>query len=227
MGNIVTYQENEKIATITIDDGKANAVSPQFVEEVNAALDHAESDKAVVILTGRQGKFSAGFDLSIVSQGGEATTNLVRSGGQLVLRMLGFPSPIIIACNGHSIALGALLLLSTDFRIGVEGNFKIGLNEVAIGMSLPYFGVEIAKERLTATHLGRSVTNAEIFTPQGAVEAGFLDTVVPEEQLMETAMQSAQASTKLDMNAYYTTKLRIRENALNAIKNGITKEFDS
>jgi len=227
MGNIVTYQENEKIATITIDDGKANAVSPQFVEEVNAALDHAESDKAVVILTGRQGKFSAGFDLSIVSQGGEATTNLVRSGGQLVLRMLGFPSPIIIACNGHSIALGALLLLSTDFRIGVEGNFKIGLNEVAIGMSLPYFGVEIAKERLTATHLGRSVTNAEIFTPQGAVEAGFLDTVVPEEQLMETAMQSAQAFTKLDMNAYYTTKLRIRENALNAIKNGITKEFDS
>lgn len=226
MGNIVTYQANEKIATITIDDGKANAVSPQFIEEVNAALDNAESDKAVVILTGRQGKFSAGFDLSIVTQGGEATTNLVRSGGQLVLRMLGFPTPIIIACNGHSLALGALLLLSTDFRIGVEGNFKIGLNEVAIGMPLPYFGVEIARERLASTHFGRSVANAEIYTPQGAVEAGFLDTIVPEEQLMEKAMQSAQAFAKLDMNAYYTTKLRVRENALNTLKKAIKKEFN-
>ena len=227
MGNIVSYQEKEKIVTITIDDGKANAVSPQFVEEVNAALDHAESDKAVVIMTGRQGKFSAGFDLSIVTQGGEATTNLVRSGGQLVLRMLGFPTPIIIACNGHSLALGALLLLSTDFRIGVEGNFKIGLNEVAIGMPLPYFGVEIARERLASTHFGRSVANAEIYTPQGAVEAGFLDTIVPEEKLMETAMKSAQKLAKLDMTAYYTTKLRVRENALNALTNAIKKEFNT
>lgn len=227
MGNIVSYQEKEKIATITIDDGKANAVSPQFVEEVSAALDHAESDKAVVIMTGRQGKFSAGFDLSIVTQGGEATTNLVRSGGQLVLRMLGFPTPIIIACNGHSLALGALLLLSTDFRIGVEGNFKIGLNEVAIGMPLPYFGVEIARERLASTHFGRSVANAEIYTPQGAVEAGFLDTIVPEEKLMETAMKSAQKLAKLDMTAYYTTKLRVRENALNALTNAIKKEFNT
>jgi len=227
MGNIVSYQEKDKIATITIDDGKANAVSPQFVDEVNAALDHAESDKAVVIMTGRQGKFSAGFDLSIVTQGGEATTNLVRSGGQLVLRMLGFPTPVIIACNGHALALGALLLLSTDFRIGVEGNFKIGLNEVAIGMPLPYFGVEIARERLASTHFGRSVANAVIYTPQGAVEAGFLDTIIPEEKLMETAIKSAQELAKFDMTAYYTTKLRVRENALNAITNAIKKEFNT
>jgi len=224
--SIVSYKRNENIATITIDDGKANAASPQFVGEVNGALDQAESDNAVVTLTGRPGKFSAGFDLSIVTQGGEAKTDLVRSGAQLVLRLLGFPTPMITACNGHCLALGALLLLSTDFRIGVVGNFKIGLNEVAIGMPLPYFGVEIAKARLAPTHLGRSVANAEIYTPQGALEAGFPDTIVPEEQLMETAVQSAQRLAKLDMTAYYTTKLRIREKALNAINNAIKKEFN-
>jgi len=225
MGNIVSYQKKDNIATITIDDGKANAVSPQFVSEVNAALDQAEGDSAVVILTGRQGKFSAGFDLSIVKKGGEARTNLSRSGAQLAVRLLGFPTPVIIACNGHSLAMGALLLLSADFRIGVEGDFKIGLNEVAIGMPLPHFGVEIARARLASTHLGRSVMNAEIYTPQGAVEAGFLDAVVPEEQLMETAMQSAQAFNQLDMAAHYTTKLRVRENPLNAINNAIKKDY--
>ena len=225
MGNIVSYQKKENIVTITIDDGKANAVSPQFVGEVTSALDQAEVDNAVVILTGRQGKFSAGFDLSIVEKGGEATAKLVRTGAQLTVRLLDFPTPVIIACNGHCLALGALLLLSTDFRIGVAGNFKIGLNEVAIGMPLPYFGVEIARARLAPTHLGRSVINAEIYTPQGAVEAGFLDTIVPEEQLMKRAMQSAQALANLDMTAYYTTKLRVRENTLNAINNAIKKEF--
>ncbi len=225
MSNIVSYQEKENVATITIDDGKANAVSPQFVEEVNAALDQAESDTAVVVLTGRPGKFSAGFDLSIVTQGGEATAKLTRSGAELAARLLGFPTPVIIACNGHSIAMGALLLLSTDLRIGVAGDYKIGLNEVAISMTMPYFGVEIARARLAPVYFNRSVANAEIYNPQGACEAGFLDVIVPEEQLMETAMQSAQELAKLDMAAHHATKLRVRENALNAINAGIKKEY--
>jgi len=152
VNKIVSYRVEENLATLTIDDGKANAVSLQFVEEVNAALDQAEQDKAVTILTGRPGKFSAGFDLSALSKGGEAATQLVRTGALLCARLLGFPTPVIIACNGHSLALGALLLLATDYRIGTEGNYKIGTNEVAIGMPLPYFGVELARLRLSPTH---------------------------------------------------------------------------
>jgi len=144
MGHMVTYSDNEGIATIRIDDGKANAVSFQFLEEMNTALDQAERESAVIVLTGRPGKFSAGFDLSVVTKGGKAALGLVRGGARLTVRLLGFPTPVITACNGHCLALGALLLLSTDYRIGVEGEYKIGLNEVAIGMPLPYFGVEIA-----------------------------------------------------------------------------------
>ncbi len=225
MNKIVSYRVEENLATLTIDDGKANAVSLQFVEEVNAALDQAEQDKAVTILTGRPGKFSAGFDLSALSKGGEAATQLVRTGALLCARLLGFPTPVIIACNGHSLALGALLLLSADYRVGTEGNYKIGTNEVAIGMPLPYFGVELARLRLSPIHFSRAVANAEIYTPQGAVEAGFLDVVVSEERLMETAMQSAQALAKLDMAAHYATKLRVREKALSTIHEAIEKEY--
>jgi len=225
MSNIVSYEKRENIATITIDDGKANAVSPQFVREVNAALDQAESDHAVVIITGRPGKFSAGFDLSIVTQEGEAREKLVKSGALLSVRLLGFPAPVILACSGHSLAMGALLLLSADFRIGITGNYKIGLNEVAIGMTMPYFGVELGRARLASTYFNRSVVNAEIYTPEDAVKAGFLDVVVPEEQLMETAIQSAQAFAELDFTAHHATKLRVRENTLNAINGAIMKEF--
>ncbi len=225
MNKIVSYRVEENLATLTIDDGKANAVSLQFVEEVNAVLDQAEQDKAVTILTGRPGKFSAGFDLSALSKGGEAATQLVRTGALLCARLLGFPTPVIIACNGHSLALGALLLLSADYRVGTEGNYKIGTNEVAIGMPLPYFGVELARLRLSSIHFSRAVANAEIYTPQGAVEAGFLDVVVSEERLMETAMQSAQALAKLDMAAHYATKLRVREKALSTIHEAIEKEY--
>ena len=227
MSKIVSYEKKENIAIITIDDGKANAVSPQFVEEVNAALDRAESDKAVVILTGRPGKFSAGFDLSVVKQGGKAQADLFRSGAELAIRLIGFPFPVIIAGNGHCLAMGALLLLSTDLRIGVEGNYKFGLNEVGIGMTIMHWAVEIARARLSPKYLGRSVVNSEIYTPQGAVEAGFLDEIVPEEQLMEKAMQSARVLAKIDMDAHHVTKLRVKEEVINAINEGIKKDFGS
>ena len=225
MNEMVRYQVHENIAVVTIDDGKANAVSFKFVEGVNAALDQAVEDKAVVILTGRPGKFSAGFELSVVTKGGEAAVKLVRAGGELAVRLLGFPAPVIVACNGHCMASGALLLLSTDYRIGVQGNYKIGTNEVAIGMPLPCFGVELARFRLSPIHFSRAMANAEIYTPQGAVEAGFLDVVVPEERLMETAMESAQALAKLDMAAHYETKLRVRKEAIGIVDKAIEKEF--
>jgi len=194
------------------------------VKEVNAALDQAEKDGSVTILTGRPGRFSAGFDLSALTGGGESANELLRIGAQLCLRMLAFPTPLIIACNGHAMALGALLLLAADYRIGVEGNYKIATNEVAIGMPLPTFGVELARHRLSPRHFSRAVVNAEIYTPQGAVEAGFLDSVVSEEKLMETATQSARTLAGIDMAAHHDTKLRARQKALSAINEAIQRE---
>ena len=225
MSQIVSYRQEENIATITIDDGKANAVSFQFLEEVNAALDQAEQDKAVTILTGRPGKFSAGFDLRVLQGGGDAAPNLVRSGALLCKRLLGFPTPVVIACSGHALALGALLLLAADYRIGIQGNYKIGTNEVAIGMPLPHFGVELARHRLSPIHFSRAVANAEIYPPRYAVEAGFLDLVVSEEELMETAMHSAQGLVKLDMAVHYATKMRVRGKAIDTINEAIEEEY--
>ena len=226
MTKIVEYQLLDKIATITMDDQKANAVSPQMTKQLNAALDQAKDDEAVVVLTGRSGKFSAGFDLTVMKQGPKATNDMVKSGALLAERLLSFPTPIVIACNGHALAMGALLLASVDHRIGSEGNFKIGLNEVAIGMTMPWFGIEIARARLGTMYFGRSVVNAQIYEPSGAVTAGFLDQVVPEDSLMDTARQAAESFTNLDLKAHYATKMRVRADSLAAVRAAIEKEFD-
>jgi len=214
---LVSLEIENNIATITINNGKVNAISPQVLAEINSALDQAEQQKAIVILTGKAGVLSGGYDLKIMKASSDSAVALVTSGSTLARRMLSFPTPIIAACNGHAIAKGAFLLLSCDHRIGSEGAFKIGLNEVAIGMTMHYAGVELARNRIPRNYLTRSVINAELFDPQTAILAGFLDQVVEEQQLMTTAQKLAKQMLSLDMAAHHATKLKERKEILAAL----------
>lgn len=222
---LVSLEIQDNIATITIKNGKVNAISPQVISEINSALDQAEQQKAIVILTGQAGIFSGGFDLKTMKLSSDAAVALVTEGSTLARRMLAFPTPIIGVCTGHAIAKGAFLLLSCDHRIGTEGPFKIGLNEVAIGMTMHNAGIELARNRVPRNYLSRSVINAELFDPQTAVLAGFLDQVVEEQQLMSTAQKLAKQMQSLNMTAHHGTKLKERKDILAALDAAI--EFDA
>ena len=221
----VSYERTEGISTITMDDGKVNAMSVPMIREINSALDQAQEHRTVVILTGRQGLFSAGFDLAVFKQGPEPLGEMLRAGAELSERILSFPTPVIAACSGHAIAMGSFLLMSADLRIGADGPFRIGMNEVAIGMTLPYFAIEIARQRLAPTYFNRAAILAEMYSPQEAIGPGFLDRVVPPEQLVDTAREAAAAMTKLDMTAHAATKLRVRGSALEALRRAIESEL--
>ena len=221
MSDIVAYKLEQPICTITLDDGKVNCLSPQMLDEINAALDQAEKDGAAVVLAGRPGKFSAGFDLAVVGRGGNEAVDMLIGGFRLAERLLSFPMPVVIACTGHALAMGSFLLLSVDYRIGADGAHKIGANEVSIGMTMPRFGVEICRQRLAPAHFHRAVITAEIYSPAGAIEAGFLDEVVPEDELIAVARDKATALAGLSMPAHTATKLRARETALQAVREAI------
>ncbi|HVK98985.1 MAG TPA: crotonase/enoyl-CoA hydratase family protein [Dongiaceae bacterium] len=221
----VTVQIQDSIAHISLDDGKANAVSPTLLDQLNKALDQAEREANAVVLSGRPGRFSAGFDLSVMGQGGTVMANLVAGGAKLSHRLLQFPVPVVIACTGHALAMGGLLLLAADYRIGAEGAYKIGLNEVAIGLTMPLFGVELARGRLHVPHFHRAVINAEIFSPRGALEAGFVDQLVPEAELASAAVAAAVQLTQLNRSAHHLTKLRVRNEILAGVAQGVEKEF--
>ena len=211
MSDLISYQLEDGIATLTISNGKVNAISPDVIAAFNAALDQAEADRAIVIITGQPGILSDGYDLKVMTSGPQNAINLVAAGSTLARRMLAHPYPIIVACPGHAIAKGAFILLSADYRIGVEGPFNIGLNEVQIGMTMHHAGIELARDRLRKSAFHRSVINGEMFNPQQALEAGFLDAVVAPEELMNAAKAMATQMKKINMTAHKNTKLKTRK----------------
>jgi enoyl-CoA hydratase len=227
MNEFIDYTAENNYAIITIKNGKANAISPLVIDGLNAALDQAEKENKVVILTGQPGIFSAGFDLKVMKKSAESAKELVIKGSKLSLKMLSFPKPIIIACSGHAIAKGAFLLLSADYRIGVEGDFKIGLNEVMIGMTMHHAGIAIANARLSEVYINRSVNNAEIYNPTDAIKAGFLDVIVPESYLLTTAIKIAEMFSQLNEKAHAATKLIVRKQHLENLTKAISLDATS
>ena len=226
MTDLVTVSEHDTHIQLTMDDGKANAMSFAMFEALNAGLDQAQSAGKVALIAGRPGKFSAGFDLSVMGQGGEATMKLLREGADLSLRLMRFDTPVVLAVSGHALAMGALTCLSADYRIGIEGDFKVGLNEAAIGMTLPWFGIELARARLAREHFDQAVGLARIYDPASAVQAGFLDEVVAPEELEARATALAQGVASLDMKSHRNVKLRIREEFFERYAEALSKDFE-
>ncbi|MGH8381136.1 crotonase/enoyl-CoA hydratase family protein [Pseudomonas sp.] len=224
MSELITYHLEDGIATLTLNNGKVNAISPDVIAAFNATLDQAVQDRAVVIITGQPGILSGGYDLKVMTAGPKEAVSLVTAGSTLARRMLSHPFPIIVACPGHAVAKGAFLLLSADYRIGVEGPFSIGLNEVQIGMTMHHAGIELARDRLRRSAFHRSVINAEMFDPASAVDAGFLDKVVPVEHLQETALAAARQLKKINMNAHKHTKLKVRKALLDTLDDAIIRD---
>jgi enoyl-CoA hydratase len=223
--NPVGYQLEGMVAALRFDDGKANALSHLAIDGLNAALDRAEKEAGAVLLAGRAGCFSAGFDLATMKAGADAVRSLVSAGAELLLRLYEAPLPIVMACSGHALAMGAVLLLGSDFRIGTAGDFKIGLNEVSIRMTLPLFAVEIARDRLSRRHFQRSVIQAEIYRPEGAVDAGYLDRIVPTERLAEEALAEATRLAGLPRGAFSETKRRARGASAERIRRSLAEEM--
>lgn len=212
------YELADGIATLRMDDGKVNAMSLSMIAALNAALDRAEADKAAVLLLGREGTFSAGFDLKTLAAGGDSALQMLTSGFRLAQRLLQFPLPVVIGSSGHALAMGVFLVLCGDYRIGADGPFRYGANEVAIGLPVPHAAVEICRQRLAPAHFHRAVIQAEIYSPSDAVTAGFLDQVVPAAVLEQSARAKALQLLQLNQAAFTKTKLRARAETLAALR---------
>ncbi|GLH19407.1 enoyl-CoA hydratase [Pseudomonas sp. 2957] len=224
MSELIAYHLEDGIATLTLNNGKVNAISPDVIAAFNAALDQAVADRAVVIITGQPGILSGGYDLKVMTAGPKEAVALVTAGSTLARRLLSHPFPVIVACPGHAVAKGAFLLLSADYRIGVDGPFSIGLNEVQIGMTMHHAGIELARDRLRRSAFHRSVINGEMFDPQSAVDAGFLDKVVTAEELQGAALAAARQLKKINMLAHKNTKLKVRKQLLETLDDAILQD---
>lgn len=227
MERLLSYDLTDGVARITMDDGKVNALSPAMFAQLNAAFDRAEADEAVVVFEGRHGVFSGGFDLKVLSAGGSEARLMVRAGFELAARLLDFPMPVLTVAPGHVIAMGAFLMMASDYRLGVSGPFRLTCNEVKLGMTMPQAAIELCRPRLTPAPFYRAMVLSEVFSPEEAVAAGFLDRTVPPARLDETVGEIVSALEELDLDAYRQTKQRVRGPVSQAVKEAIESDARS
>jgi enoyl-CoA hydratase len=226
MADLVSLSRDGDTAVITFDDGKANALSFAALDGLNEALSAAESDAKAVALIGREGKFSAGFDLSVMTGGIEDARTLLATGALLGLRLFTFPIPVVLGVTGHALAMGGILTTTADYRIGAAGPYKIGLNEVAIGMPVPSFGVELCRDRLSRAWFTRCVQHATLCSPDEAVAAGFLDEVVPMEEVPRRARAvAAQLAETVHPEPFRLTRANVRGALAEQLRAGLEADM--
>jgi enoyl-CoA hydratase len=225
MTGVVTYTRAELVSIVEMDDGRVNVFSIQMLRSLHEAFDQAERDCTAVLLKGRPGYFSAGFDLKTLSGPHRDVVTILRLGASLAERILSFPAPVTVACTGHAFPAGAFLLMAADARVGADGPFRLGLNEVRIGLTLPWFAAVLARHRLTPAHFDHAAVTGEMFDPKSAQGAGLLDAVVPPAELGRVALHVAQDLGSLDRAAHVETKLRIRKPVLVELRASIEAEL--
>lgn len=206
---LVQVDCHDRIATLTMSDGKANVMSVNMLRALNEALDKAQAERAVLVLTGLGRSFSGGFDLAAFNHDPHELAQMLEGGARLAARLLAYPHPVIAACNGHAVAMGAFLLLCADVRLCADDELRIQLNEVQVGLTMPRFAMALCRQRLTPGALHAAVTTARPYSPTQAVSAGFIDDVVAPAALLSTALAQAQSLAALPASAFEATKQRL------------------
>lgn len=224
MSDLLSYTLSDDVATLCLDDGKANAFSNAMFDAVNAAMDQADAEAKIIVLRGKDGIFSAGYNLKELMLGGETAVNLVRRGSEFAVRMMETPKPIICVGDGHIVALGAFIFLAADYRIGKSGAFQVGLPETAKGLPMHNFGRELAMPRLNRRYFSRAFINGEMFTPDQAVDVGYVDEAVED---VDAAIDKAVSFFKsVSLPAFAINKPRGHQTLIPTLKQAIEDDMN-
>lgn len=214
---MITHSQEDGVHTIQMDDGKVNALNKEKLDALTATLAECAGNFGPVVIRGRQGIFSAGFDLKGFSAGPETATAQLQAGKDALLAILRHPAPVVTVCEGHAYPMGAFLMLAADRAIGIEGDFVTGMNESKIGMALPIYPMILGAARLNST--GRkAVATAQLFGPAEAKEIGYFDDVVTPDAL-ETHLAKVVADLKtVNAGAFGTNKTAMNRQLIDDIE---------
>jgi enoyl-CoA hydratase/carnithine racemase len=222
--DFLTIARTDGVTTLTMDDGKANVMSVRMLQALHSAFEQAQGD--IVVIVGRPGLFSGGFDLAVFQRDPRELVTMLSEGARLTERVLSHPRPVVAVCTGHAIAMGAFLLLSADWRLGVDDASRvIQANEVQNAMTLPRFAIEVCRQRLTPAALVRTALLSEPHAPHQALRAGFLDEIAAPDQLMQAAHARIERLRKLDTQAFTATQQRLRAPLLSALHQAIEQDI--
>jgi enoyl-CoA hydratase len=214
-----------QIAVLRIDRPPANAIDLDLANEFATALEGVETIDgiAALIVTGTGNCFSAGLDLKALPSYDRAQQQaMVMQVNRLFGGLYGLPLPTIAAVNGHAIAGGVILTLCCDYRIGAEGDYKLGLAEARVGVPFPVAAMAIVQSELSHPVSRKMVLTARNSSPGEALSMGVLDELQPLELLLTQAMEVAQEMAAMPRSIYGRIKRELRGPALARIDDAIS-----
>ncbi len=215
--NPINVEMREGVAILHVDDGAVNALSYVLVSQLSEAIVVAQDDASAsaIVLAGNQKCLSAGLDLNEVQKGPEAAQAIIQAAGQLFGALFTCPKPIVVACTGHAMAGGAVILVTGDYHIGRAGKYKIGYSEVPIGIALPDAAIAMSQYRMTGA-AAEIASLGEITDPEGALKLGFFDELVDGDRDAVVAAAHARAAAlgARPAEAYAQTKLSARADVI-------------
>ena len=214
-----TVREEDRgagVRWLVLDRPPANAIDESLLGDLFAAVERAREDDAVraVVLTGAGAFFSGGFDLSAPRREEQGIAVMTESYRGAHRALLALPKPTIARVAGHAIAGGLVLALACDYRLGIAGDWKLGLNEVAIGASYPKAAIEIVKLRLSHVQAAELTLGAALYPASQAVRLGVVEELLPAAEFEATVARRAARLAAFPREAYAHTKVALIAEAL-------------
>ncbi|MEM6652886.1 MAG: crotonase/enoyl-CoA hydratase family protein [Pseudomonadota bacterium] len=219
---MIEFSKQEDVAIVKMDDGKVNAMSAAMLRALNESLDRAEQECQAIVLAGREGVFSAGFDIKTMQDGDLADRHeMTEIGSATLSRLFSSRTPIIAAVTGHGFALGAVIAAACDYSVGETGKFSFAVNETKIGEIFPPWGYEILLSKLSKKHVYAAAVLSQMYTVEQAVEANFLNEAVAAGEAIPRAIELAKDMAKLPKEAYWANKCSIRGSAMDRVADSV------
>jgi enoyl-CoA hydratase/carnithine racemase len=220
MSTIRTNDHDGGVRLLTLDRPPANAIDEALLGDLLAAIDAARGDDAVraLVLTGNGAFFCGGFDLGSARRDDAATAQLNVLYRDAHLALLTLPKPTLAMVNGHATAGGFVLALACDYRLGRDGDYKIGLNEVAIGASYPLVAHEIVTLRLPHARACEVVLGAALYPASQATRLGLVDELLPDDRFAATVLRRAARMGGFPRDAYAHAKARLIADAVARVR---------
>jgi enoyl-CoA hydratase/carnithine racemase len=225
---IVLQIEHGEIRELQLNRPPANALSPELISALTRSVEAAQQDGArALVLSGRPGMFSAGLDIPLLLTLNRSDIAVLwRDFYELLHILSASPVPIVAAITGHAPAGGTVLTLFCDWRIAAEGNWKIGLNEVQVGLQLPPV-IYLALRRLVGSRQAeRLAVRGLLLTPAEAVAVGLVDELVAVEQVVPSAIKWCQEMLSLPRTSMTITRQQARADLVALFERDLNRELD-
>ncbi|MFT4968807.1 MAG: 3,2-trans-enoyl-CoA isomerase [Chitinophagales bacterium] len=212
--NTIQVTKENNYAIVQLDRGSANPINIEMLQELNTCFQGLAKDDSIdgAVLTGKERFFSAGLDvIELYAYDNDQVAELFESLFNAIKTMISFPKPLVASITGHSPAGGCVLALCCDYRIMADGKYRIGLNEVPVGIVMPKFIYHLYESVIGSKLAMQFILEGKLLAINEALDTGLVDVSVPEDQVLATALEQLEKYLSLNKRTWQYSKLNMRQ----------------